>query len=386
LFGPNGRPSLAETVVCYDSPHGFNHSFGLAESNKKTLIVHSPSGNYNNSGKAGAVLRFMPVPPLKELKAVGALEGISELEVQARYNRYGPSLRFLINPRYAEASIMIGVSTTVSRGVDGLVDLSPAQREVIVLMQQTEVEKFLYYSFVSDFVRDLVIRELADKSVDRLLTLANTVDVHGSLRGQVFENRMIDALGRTCTIEFDTMSVPLAPSAPSAPYAAPAPSVASATRKAAAALAPVRKVLEIAGEGVTLKSLEAASALPAGHSKLLPRVLYIAPTMITKSWDALLVDDRDNVAYLLQTTVAKNHPVKYSGLKAGTALLRALQFNGEVRLVFLVPPTAFPIFKLPQTIENADKTESVSGDKWPQEKWCVQKIADKDYWPVPQFK
>ena len=44
--------------------------------------------------------------------------------------------------------------------------------------------------FCSDVVRDSVLSTIASRSVSDLLSLANTVDINGSLRGQVWENRV----------------------------------------------------------------------------------------------------------------------------------------------------------------------------------------------------
>jgi hypothetical protein len=111
---------------------------------------------------------------------------------------------------------------------------------------------------------------MAGSQATELLRLANTVDIHGSLCGQVFANRMLDTLSRKATITFITDGG--------------------------------NKVLQIAGYGVTLCKVDGALTLPAG-SVLQQHVLYRPPHSNNASWDALVVES-DQVAYLLQMTVA----------------------------------------------------------------------------------
>ncbi len=181
-----------------------------------------------------------------------------------------------------------------------------------------------------------------------------TLDIHGSLRGQVFENRMLDTLGRAAKI-----------------------TSAKITFKTNGG----DKVLQIAGDGVTLCKVDGALTLPAG-SALQQRVLYRPPHSNNASWDALLVES-DSVAYLLQMTVASAHPVKQHGLAAGKALLESHGFKGEVRLVFLLPPHAFSAFAVPQTILTVDgkAVAASTANEWPQEKWCVDKVGGGVFWP-----
>jgi hypothetical protein len=109
--------------MCYDSPNGFHVTVGHANVFKKTLIVHSPSGNLNNTLKADGVLpRFFPVPTEAELVALAALAGIEESEVQWRVDRFGPIIRYLFDPVEAEKWVKAGIYAMVRRGANGLVD------------------------------------------------------------------------------------------------------------------------------------------------------------------------------------------------------------------------------------------------------------------------
>jgi hypothetical protein len=113
-FGSGGRPSKKDTIMCFDSPEGFEHTVGHANVFKKTLIVHSPSGNLNNTLKADKILpRFFAVPTEAELVALAALFGIEESEVQWRVDRFGPTIRYLLDPVEAERSIKAGIEVMV---------------------------------------------------------------------------------------------------------------------------------------------------------------------------------------------------------------------------------------------------------------------------------
>jgi hypothetical protein len=357
MLGSDGRPPMKETVVCYDSPLGFHSKMGNADVYKATFIVHSPSADVNNSRKAGGFpLLYLPPSP-DELTAIGKMHNIDAAEVDRRVTRFGPSIRYLVKHETAEEQIKDGISKVVPRGVDGLTDISGMDKVAHrILLVQSDAAGDRILTFASDFIRDQVVNRMAKSHVFDLLRLANTVDIHGSLRGQVFENRMLDTLGRAnAKILFKTFKT-----------------------------AGGDKVLEIAGDGVTLCKADGALTLPAG-SRLQDLVLYRPPHSNNASWDALLVES-GSVAYLLQMTVAKDHPVKQQGLAAGKALLASAGFVGKVRLVFLLPPAAFSGFRVPQTILTADGKAVAAGtaNEWPQEKWCVDKVDDIAFWPQQQ--
>jgi hypothetical protein len=349
MLGCDGRPSMKKTVVCYDSSNGFHNMMGNVDVYKATFIVHSPSADVNNSRKAGGIpLLYLPPSP-DELAAIGEMHNIDATELDRRVTRFGPSIRYLVKHETAEQQINEGIDKVVPRGVDGLTDVIQIDKVAhrILLVQPGAVGHRIL-TFASDFIRDQVVNRMAESQAMALLQLANTVDIHGSLRGQVFENRMLYTLGRAAKITFKTDGDD--------------------------------KVLQVAGGGVTLSKVDGALALPAG-SNLQQRVLYRPPHSNNASWDALLVED-DKTAYLLQMTVASAHPVKQHGLKAGKDLLESRGFKGEVRLVFLLPPAVFRAFVVPQTILNVDGAASVT--VWSQEKWFVDKVDDGVFWPQQQ--
>jgi hypothetical protein len=349
-----GRPRTKNTVMCYDSPAGFQKKVGHANHFKKVFIVHSPSGDLNNTMKSdGVVTRFYPVPPESELLAVGAIKGVDAVQVRERIARFGPTFRYLTNVDEAEKAIAAGIAAMIDAGVEGLVKTSRATRDVhrITLMKRKPTPYGEMLVFASNYVRDEVVRRLANTHAIDLLRLVNTVDLHGSLRGQVFESRMLDTLSHAgANIEFTT------------------------SRGGGA------KVLQIAGAGVTLYMVDSALALPEGDAVLHHRVLYRPPHANNASWDALIVED-DTTAYLLQMTVSDEHAVKRHGLEAGKKLLTTYGFSGSVQLVFLVPPVVFQRFRLPQKILNADGKASETAVQWRQDLWHVATVDGAAYWP-----
>jgi hypothetical protein len=344
-----GHPTLAETVFCFDSP---TDEIGGVKNKKKVLVVHAPSGDIHYTRKSGASGFLLTPPPTDELVAVAELAGVKKAQALAHVEKYGPFLRHLGNPFNADWTLNVGVRTLVADGVDGIHRASLASCEVddiLLMLPHPERPAGVTLSFASDYIRDVVVSQIAVDQATELLRLANTTDVRGSLPDQVFENRMIDALSQKgAEITFDVHD---------------ADGIADP------------KVLRIAGAGVKLKSLDAESALPAGE-QLRHLVLYAAPNK-TCSWDALLVKDK-SVAYLLHVTVATKRTVNRDSLESATELLKALGFNGEVQLVFLLPPVAFAKFELPQKIEIAIGDESKTAD---MSKWCVKALGAKEFWP-----
>lgn len=113
-LGADGRPGDNDIVFCYDSPTGFQVTIGHASGFKKVFIVHSPSGELNNTMKSdGVVTRFLPVPPEAELAAVGAIKGVDADLVRERVARFGPTFRYLTNVAEAEKAIAKGIKAMV---------------------------------------------------------------------------------------------------------------------------------------------------------------------------------------------------------------------------------------------------------------------------------
>ena len=73
--------------------------------------MHAPSGDLSNTSEADGVrTRLFTPPPLDELVALGALEGVDADEVRRRVARYGPTMRHIVNEHSAEHILQSGVS------------------------------------------------------------------------------------------------------------------------------------------------------------------------------------------------------------------------------------------------------------------------------------
>jgi hypothetical protein len=351
-IGRNGRKSKKDTIMCYDSPNGFQETVGHANVFKKTLIVHSPTCNLYNTLKADKILpRFFAVPTEAELVALGEIKGVDAIEVRRRVARYGPNIRYVFNTVVAEKCLSLGISALLENGVAGLAQVLSASRDVhLIMMMLLKPDGIGYmYTFASDYIRDQVVHGMAEKHEADLLRLVNTVDLPGSVDDELFVNRMLDALGRAgAEIKFKTSTG--------------------------------NKVLKIAGDSVPLRLVDEALAPPADESTLRTNVLYLPPHSNNAPWDALIVEDA-SVAYLLQMTVAEELPVKRHDLAAGSALLKAHGFAGEVQLVFLVPPAAFAQFKVPQPIVDV---ATAGEQQWSQDKWQVAAVDGVGFWPRPR--
>lgn len=344
-----------DIVVCYDSRAGFADHFGLAEAFKRVLIVHSPSAHRANTGKVmGLRKRFIDNPTFHELIALGALvAGIDANVARNRIDLYGRSIRYVCDPRLAEAEITEGLADMVKSVVDRLsLGETIATVHCLTLMVRKPDHGHLLV-FLSDNIRDRAVSAIAAASIPRLLALANTSDIHGSMRGQIFVNRMHDVMERAGTVAFKTGSG-------------------------------VEKLLTITGVSVTLCVDKKVHSLPEGET-LRSGVQYRPPHSNNEAWDALVVDG--DTAYLLQMTVATLHPIKHNGIVAEMEFLKENGFDverGNVRLVFLVPPSVFDAFIMPQAMLDSKKSVCAreTSQRWPQEKWCVDKVGNVAFWPA----
>jgi hypothetical protein len=350
-------PLMKDVFVCYDSPAGFQVTIGDAVHFKGVAIVHSPSGAINNSKKSrGTMFCYFPNPPLGELIDFGAVVGIGADDMRRLVARYGPSMRHVCDPD-VEVTIESAINDLVGAGIEGLDrarEPTPEMHRIMVMIPTPPPLIGTMLVFASDYIRDKVVARFSDQYAVDLLSLANTVDLHGSLRCQIFEARMLDLLSRPAEIVFkagdDSGQV-------------------------------VQQSLRIASGSITLRLEGGIYSLPDGESTLRHGVLYRPPHSNNEGWDALIVEN-DSTAYLLQMTVAVKHEVKYGGINAGSQFLKGRGFKGTVHLVFLVPPALFDRFAVPQRMLNVDEKESAASTqaRWPQAKWQVGKVDGADFW------
>jgi hypothetical protein len=387
-------------IVCCDSCERFDDIFDDAMMYKKVFVVYSPSLFFKALKIIGMTRRYLENPTEEELIAVAAFAGfrlrkdgeratatptgIDADEARERIDRYGPSLRFVCDPVWAEDEIDKGIISMVSAGIEGLTNLAEPTRKahrLTMLLPNREGGSLLV--FASDYIRDKAFAAMAARSEINLLHFISRIDVLGSLRGQGFESRMIYTLGKRCTVTFNTASARLVETKGSA--ATDADDADAATDAAAGSMATFAMVdgadmaLQISHPALTLRLAKEKFSLPDGERALRRGVLYLPPTK-TKAWDALIVGENDS-AYVIQMTVALEHSVDRAGLDAAATFLADRGVRGKIHLVFLVPSAAFNEFKLPQKVVIADKkTEAVDAGQWDQLVWVVNAVNGVAFW------
>jgi hypothetical protein len=182
----------------YDSPEGFQASWGHASQFKKVLIVHSPSANINNSVKAEVSIAVKYGPTKDELKLFQntMLPDMSPEDFDEHIRIGGESLRFLSNPIHVvKHTLEQGVNMLVGQKISGLERIGEAFREVhrlIRLNPPADGNITPRLDFISQYVTDSVCAKFAENLSSQLLSFANCIDLHGTIRGSVFENRMYD--------------------------------------------------------------------------------------------------------------------------------------------------------------------------------------------------
>lgn len=322
-----------DTLLCYDAASGFEHTSGV-HIGQRAFIVHPPWGNLNNTCKSRNMRsRFMVPPLLSELLAVAALAGISETECKSRIARYGPILRYVCDADMAEARIAAGMEAMLARGPRALVDfykVAPVFYDVMLMVpanSESREHSTYFYRLASQRIADELLPRMAAVDNKGLIRLACGPKEHDSVYAQVFENRMIDLLGRAGNeLEILTDGSD--------------------------------RIVRVARDAVVLERPE----------KLAYNVLYVSKSRIHKSWVAMMLDGNGETAFLLQMTVSHTPPIDLDELTAGFNFLRECGFNGEMRLACLLPPSVMPSGKK----GDADAVR-ISG-QFVQEKWCIVKI------------
>ena len=191
------EPSIADSIVIYDHTEGFQVIFGDRKF-KKVLIIHSPSAKISNSQKAPNVrLYSWTMNPFGFEEAKVALP--NEAMIEEKFAVCGGLLRHL-EAELSNVTLnidegcnkltgifsdnMVGPSGALISGEDGKL----CHR--VLHMHRLPEDRGYFLNFGSKYIEDKVLKIIASKDETRLLKLANEVDINGSLRGQIFENRM----------------------------------------------------------------------------------------------------------------------------------------------------------------------------------------------------
>ena len=353
-----------DVVVIFDGRDGFHATCSQdARIFRRVLVVHSPSGHFINSEKSDAVLHIMEPTSCEQLHSFreNFHSDVSEELLNQRMEICGPSLRPLFRDspsslEYATNYVKSAVDQIVGLGVDGLNSVGRTERAAhrIVVLHRQDGKQVPSYSFASEYIRDRVVSELAATSEAALLQLANTADVHGSLRGQVFEHRMLDYLGRSgATLEFEQLD-----------------------QSGTASMV----TIAVAGREDFDRLDDVASVQPG--------VLYRPRARNFPSIDAFILAEQagQRTLYLVQTTVAAQHSVLGSTLAAVAERVRQVSPGARtaVALVFLVPPVVSSRFLLPQGVLGAARQPLTTATMNPtygrQVKWVLRRRDDALVW------
>jgi hypothetical protein len=344
-------------VMVYDSPIGFDRTFGSAQWWKRAMVL--ASGDID-SLKSHLHMHFLDQPTIDELVAFGKIDGIARDVVHERVRRFGASFRVVASDdRDLEVITQAGVRALIQLGVRGLETIVSTPEVVQRILKETKVDGWSVFSFGSEEFANTVLAKIAEEQPRELLALANTIDRHGSLRGQVFENRMHDAFTRATSITLKT-----------------------------------RKQNDDDGERTRQMQRNATVrfAVRLGGTQQLPVTLHTNTyyQLIEKynaSYDAFFIDD-DGTVWLIQYTVAKEHAVGVQGLKAALELINERSVvdannepltvvrNRKPQLVFVVPPVLFEQFRLPQRLTPNDAANPIDT----QHVWCIDQVDTKPVW------
>jgi hypothetical protein len=184
----------------HDSPEGYQTIWGHARQFKKVLIVHSPSSAISNSFKAEVSTVLMDCPTIDELEIFKhrMLRDMSREDFDEHIRICGASLRLLSYPIHeVRQTVDYGVELLVGeniRGLERIGDLSREGHSLIHLHPPVDESKNASprLDFISQYVTDRVCTRFEENLSSQLLSFANCIDLHGTIRGSVFENRMYD--------------------------------------------------------------------------------------------------------------------------------------------------------------------------------------------------
>lgn len=211
MDAPTQNHLMGKCSMIYDSKIGYKGSKFL-----KTLVIHSPSADRRCSFKV--LKRDIILAPLSREEVVH-MYGKEELklpfsDVAKKFHFAGGSLRMLeLEEPKREISQAIKVVTGASLENVGKYCKAMFTQNVQLCHRVFHIFPCAAFDrdasgytvrFASDYVRKHVVRAWAENYSNALLQLSNHVDIHGSLRGEIFESRMQDMMGTSGKVAFHT--------------------------------------------------------------------------------------------------------------------------------------------------------------------------------------
>ena len=214
----NNHTNTSDSTIIYDDRRGFQGLFGDRKFGKY-LIIHSPSADITNSEKAANFLGnkwIMNPATLDECSDINnnCEWGIDGSDLISKFRIRGGLFRLLKKGLdVLEEDIKQGC-LQVSTNLDSILNIGqlPSNSDKIchqvIHIRRIDDSIHQYLEFGSEYIERKVIEHFATSREFELLKLANGVDINGSLRGDVFENRMHHSLSKFTDFEFNTKSLP----------------------------------------------------------------------------------------------------------------------------------------------------------------------------------
>eukprot|EP00041_Stephanoeca_diplocostata_P031799 m.1000707 g.1000707 ORF g.1000707 m.1000707 type:complete len:613 (+) comp24028_c0_seq6:185-2023(+) len=363
----------ADVIIVYDTVVGLHKFFGDQSLEFKcVLALHSPSAQINSTKKhmSGDAVKFVMnpfgLPEMLEFRRkietpfpnIASKMG-DEGTIKEKFAVCGGSLRFALLSIDIMRQEIDGAKTKLTgdlfkNAVNGGLLSGDSGRVCHSVLHMWRVnDKFGEYvlRFCSDVVKDSVLSTIASSSVSDLLSLANTVDINGSLRSQVWENRVHNIFCEGKDILIDT-----------------------------------RRLDDGKTSRTTIPSMTGSSVFDKIEDVDCKMTTYYRPKRSNfETVNAFFVYrdiSNDLVAVLVQSTVSTSHSVKFAGLDSVLRCIdRGLGRVPKRLLVFLTPPVAYDKFsQRPQKITIKGGGAAAKQDIVQQQVWGVADCGGRPIW------
>eukprot|EP00036_Acanthoecidae_sp_10tr_P001154 CAMPEP_0182949262 /NCGR_PEP_ID=MMETSP0105_2-20130417/60173_1 /TAXON_ID=81532 ORGANISM="Acanthoeca-like sp., Strain 10tr" /NCGR_SAMPLE_ID=MMETSP0105_2 /ASSEMBLY_ACC=CAM_ASM_000205 /LENGTH=605 /DNA_ID=CAMNT_0025089559 /DNA_START=123 /DNA_END=1937 /DNA_ORIENTATION=- len=356
---------FADVIIVYDTVVGLHKFFGDQKLKFKCILaLHSPSAEIESTKKqrnlSSMVLVMNPFI-FSEAMSFRSRLMVSDPDAapamwdeeafHAKFNLCGGSVRhLLLDTSELQRDITDAVdkmtNELLSDAVGGKVLSGDTGRicHRILHMWRTDTPDIRYVlRFCSNTVRDRVLDKIAALRSRELLHLANRVDINGSLRGQIWENRVhsmfCESKDTTFTVRDLCKGGSLIPST------------------------------------MTIPSIIGSSIFDKIEDVDCKVGMYYRPKSSNfETVDAFFIFQDDNhglTAVLVQSTVSTSHSVKLAGLKnVLSCITGGLGQVAKTLLVFLTPPVVFDKFSQhPQVITIKGGGAAANQDIVQQQVW-----------------
>jgi hypothetical protein len=364
---------VADVIIVYDTVVGLHKFVGDRSLDFKcVLALHSPSAQISSTAKqmSGGAVKFVMNPfVLAEMldfrqKIETSFPNIAlkigdEATVHKKFAFCGGSLRFALlsedsmRNEIDEAKTKLTgelfykvVNSGLLSGADGRIC-----HRILHMWRKDDSWGRYVLRFCSEVVKDDVLSAISSRSVNDLLSLANRIDVNGSLRGQVWENRVHSIFSEGKGMLFNA-----------------------------------RNLNDGTISTMTIPSMTGSLVFDKIEDVECKVKTYYRPKSSNfETVDAFFIFHQDGyglTAVLVQSTVSTSHSVKLAGLKSVlSCITRGLGQVDKTILVFLTPPVVFDKFSQhPQIITIKGGGAAANQDIVLQQVWCVTECGGTPIW------